>query len=323
MADEVPELRAGRLVLRGLTSAPDDVDAAVRLLATTGGARQPAEEVGGREAVRRGVLERAAQAGQEGLGDWLLDLDGQVVGLASLRPSGELPGGVTELRWFLDPVLADRGPAIEAVRELVDHGLRTLALPAVWTLLHESDTVGRNLARRLGFLDVGGGFHRGAAHRVCVALPVPEGRPHHIELWVPDLRRAEASLGWLLGELGWREFQRWSAGVSWQLGPTYLVVEQSPAMSDGRHERLRPGLNHLALHAGTRARVRALTAASAGHGWSLMFADRHPHAGGPEHYAAYLENEDGFEVELVATTPVTMPAGSPSPDPSTPWRPNG
>jgi hypothetical protein len=31
-----------------------------------------------------------------------------------------------------------------------------------------------------------------------------------------------------------------------------------------------------------------------------MFADRHPYAGGPDHYAAYLENTDGFEVELVA-----------------------
>jgi hypothetical protein len=32
-----------------------------------------------------------------------------------------------------------------------------------------------------------------------------------------------------------------------------------------------------------------------------MFADRYPWAGGPGHYAAYLENTDGFEVELVAT----------------------
>ncbi|CAM5298952.1 VOC family protein [Streptomyces tanashiensis] len=30
-----------------------------------------------------------------------------------------------------------------------------------------------------------------------------------------------------------------------------------------------------------------------------MFADRHP-SGGAGVYAAYLENEDGFEVELVA-----------------------
>jgi len=33
-----------------------------------------------------------------------------------------------------------------------------------------------------------------------------------------------------------------------------------------------------------------------------MFPDRHPHAGGEQHYAAYLENEDGFEIELVADT---------------------
>jgi hypothetical protein len=26
----------------------------------------------------------------------------------------------------------------------------------------------------------------------------------------------------------------------------------------------------------------------------------HPHAGGPDHHAAYLANTDGFEVELVA-----------------------
>jgi hypothetical protein len=31
-----------------------------------------------------------------------------------------------------------------------------------------------------------------------------------------------------------------------------------------------------------------------------MFPDRHPFAGGDTHYAAYLENEDAFEGELVA-----------------------
>jgi hypothetical protein len=36
------------------------------------------------------------------------------------------------------------------------------------------------------------------------------------------------------------------------------------------------------------------------HGWTLLFADKHPYAGGPDHYAAYLENEDGYEAEVVA-----------------------
>ena len=42
-------------------------------------------------------------------------------------------------------------------------------------------------------------------------------------------------------------------------------------------------------------------AAAPAYGWSLMYADRHPYAGGPDHYAAYLEDAYGYEVELVAT----------------------
>jgi catechol 2,3-dioxygenase-like lactoylglutathione lyase family enzyme len=122
---------------------------------------------------------------------------------------------------------------------------------------------------------------------------------HHVELWVPDLERAVAQWGWLLGGLGWTQFQDWPAGRSWRSGEVYLVVEQSPALT-GAHDRLRAGLNHLAFHGGDRAAVDALAAAAPAHGWSPLFADRHPWAGGPDHYAAYLENGDGFEVEIVA-----------------------
>jgi len=124
------------------------------------------------------------------------------------------------------------------------------------------------------------------------------GRLHHVELWVPDLARAVRSWGWLLGELGYEQFQDWPAGRSWRLGETYLVIEQSPALSAAEHDRRRPGLNHLAFHAGDR--VDSLAAAAPAHGWTLLFADRHPYAGGPDHHAAYLADEDGFEVELVS-----------------------
>ena len=126
------------------------------------------------------------------------------------------------------------------------------------------------------------------------------GAPHHIEFWVPDLARAAESWGWLLGELGYVPFQNWEGGLSWRLGATYIVMEQSPALSAPMHERTRPGLNHLALHAGERAALDRLVLSAPEHGWSLMFADRHPYAGGEEHYAAYLEDRDGFEIELVA-----------------------
>ena len=67
-------------------------------------------------------------------------------------------------------------------------------------------------------------------HTIPAAEPGPPlGTLHHVELWVPDLARATAQWGWLLGQLGYAPFQDWPAGRSWRLGHTYLVIEQSPA----------------------------------------------------------------------------------------------
>jgi catechol 2,3-dioxygenase-like lactoylglutathione lyase family enzyme len=126
------------------------------------------------------------------------------------------------------------------------------------------------------------------------------GMLHHVELWVPDLHRALASLGWMLEALSYAVFQSWDGGRSWRLGSTYLVIEQSPALTAEQHDRCRPGLNHLAFHVADAATVEKLAAEAAQHGWRLMFPEQHPYAGGEQHYAAYLENDDGFEVELVA-----------------------
>lgn len=68
------------------------------------------------------------------------------------------------------------------------------------------------------------------------------------------------------------------------------------------HDRLRPGLNHLAFHAGQRDEIDALVSEAPDHGWTLLFPQYHPYAGGPEHHAAYLTNSDGYEVELVAVS---------------------
>jgi catechol 2,3-dioxygenase-like lactoylglutathione lyase family enzyme len=133
-----------------------------------------------------------------------------------------------------------------------------------------------------------------------VASRPPTGAIHHIELWVPNLDRAIVSWGWLLTTLGYRMFQDWPGGRSWQSGHAYIVVEQSPARTASRHDRCRPGLNHLAFHVNGRELVDELTGEALLHGWRLMFPDEHPFAGGPQHYAAYLENGDGFEAELVA-----------------------
>ncbi len=138
---------------------------------------------------------------------------------------------------------------------------------------------------------------------VATAHEPQPGVLHHIELWVPDLTRATRSWGWLLGALGAQPFQSWEHGRSWRWADgSYLVVERSPALTGDRHERRAPGLNHLAFWAGSPAELDALVAEAPAHGWSLLFGDRHPFAGGPDHRAAYLADADGYEVELVART---------------------
>ena len=73
------------------------------------------------------------------------------------------------------------------------------------------------------------------------------------------------------------------------------------------YARMEPLALHLAFHVEDHHAVEALAAEAPRHGWTLMFPDRHPHAGGERTYAAYLENTDGFEVELVADAPTGAP----------------
>ena len=128
----------------------------------------------------------------------------------------------------------------------------------------------------------------------------PVARLHHVEIWTGDLPAAEASLGWLLERLGLPRKDAWPTEVSHGSGEFYVVLENGPDVAAGVDERRRPGVNHLAFQVGSRADVDLLARRASSHGWRLLFADRHPFAGGAGHYAAYLENAEGFEVELVA-----------------------
>jgi hypothetical protein len=75
--------------------------------------------------------------------------------------------------------------------------------------------------------------------------------------------------------------------------------EHSPDQH-GTHDRLRPGINHLATTVGTRDELDRMRSESTEHGWHELYADRYPHAGGEDHVALYLESSEGFEVEVVA-----------------------
>lgn len=125
---------------------------------------------------------------------------------------------------------------------------------------------------------------------------------HHLELWVADLQQSKASLGWLLQRLGCTVLDEWAHGVSYGRDGFYIVVESGPDVLPGRHQRCAAGMNHLALSVPT-AEFNQVTEDALKHGFTLLFADRHPFAGGSEHRAAYLEDAAGFEVELVAQDP--------------------
>jgi catechol 2,3-dioxygenase-like lactoylglutathione lyase family enzyme len=123
---------------------------------------------------------------------------------------------------------------------------------------------------------------------------------HHLTLWVPDLERAEASWSWLLGELDYQRdasvervaLFRHDSGVA-------VVLERSPDMVPGMlYSRMRPGLNHLAFRMRSAELLADIAAAAGEHGWSTLPGDRHAIVGGAQ--VAYLEDRDGFEVELVA-----------------------
>lgn len=125
---------------------------------------------------------------------------------------------------------------------------------------------------------------------------------HHITLWVPDLRRAELSWSWLLGLLGYTADRSVGSVLLFRHpGRFAIALEESADMVPGMlYSRMRPGLNHLAFHVDSTEALDAICGEAPENGWSFLPADRHPIAGGA--HVAYLEDGDGFEVELVAPT---------------------
>lgn len=127
------------------------------------------------------------------------------------------------------------------------------------------------------------------------------GLIHHIEIYVSDLNRSATFWNWFLKELGYISFQKWEGGQSWKLEDTYLVfVQTEERFLDIPYHRCRTGLNHLAFHASSREFVDEMTKKLQQRGVTILYSDRHPFAGGEDHYAVYFEDPDRVKVELVA-----------------------
>lgn len=122
---------------------------------------------------------------------------------------------------------------------------------------------------------------------------------HHVEIWVEDLDAVRAEWAWLLTWVGWTLANEWPGGQSWSAGGAYLTLTTSPNLR-GEHDRRTSGVNHLAFNGGSSETVDELMRCAAENGWTPLYSQRYPYAGGQGHYAGWLENSSGFKVEIVA-----------------------
>jgi catechol 2,3-dioxygenase-like lactoylglutathione lyase family enzyme len=124
---------------------------------------------------------------------------------------------------------------------------------------------------------------------------------HHVEIYVSDLEHSIAFWTPFMEKLGY-EAERWSGGMNYiNEGDGYFCFLQAPAEHLGAgYHRKRVGLNHLAFKAKSRAHVDEIAAWVKVCGFTSLYPEKYPFAGGPNYYALYCEDPDRIKVEVVA-----------------------
>lgn len=131
---------------------------------------------------------------------------------------------------------------------------------------------------------------------------------HHVELYVSDLDRSCAFWTPFMKLLGY-EAERWSGGMNYVRGEdeTYFCLLPAPKEhAQAGYHRKRIGLNHLAFRSTSRAQVDEVARWVKANGYTLLYEDRHPYAGGPNYYAVFFEDPDRFKLEVVAPSAAGM-----------------
>jgi RimJ/RimL family protein N-acetyltransferase len=164
MPDQV-DVRSARLSLEPLMAS--DADAVARIFASPETSRYLGVDFSRKGNFNSMMERRLTYTGAVGTGHWLIrTTSGTPVGLAHLRDSWELPGGVPEMGWYLDPDHIGQGYAAEAAVALLRHGTRDLGMPTIWALIHVDNDPSRVVAERAGFLFGGCGTYYSAPHNV-------------------------------------------------------------------------------------------------------------------------------------------------------------
>ena len=125
---------------------------------------------------------------------------------------------------------------------------------------------------------------------------------HHIEIYVSDLKRTILFWDWLLTKkFTYEIYQQWDSGISFKLGETYIVfVQTEKKYLSNPYNRKNTGLNHLAFHCRSKEFVDTLTKELKEKNINILYADKHPYAGGENYYAVFFEDPDRIKVEVVA-----------------------
>lgn len=127
------------------------------------------------------------------------------------------------------------------------------------------------------------------------------GAIHHIEIYVEDINKTRKFYEWLLPELGYKLYQDWENGFSFKLDKTYIdFVEVEEEYRKYGYHRKRIGLNHIAFSVSNRNKVDNISNILLENGMNILYEDKHPYAGGKNHYAVYFEDPDRIKLEIVS-----------------------
>jgi glyoxylase I family protein len=124
---------------------------------------------------------------------------------------------------------------------------------------------------------------------------------HHIDLVVSSIERSLPFYRDLLGPLGYHrisEVEGERGETIWYFGGTEVELGLREAQSEGRYDRYRVGLHHLALEAFSRAAVDER------YDWLLSVnaqIESPPQEYGylPGYYAVFFYDPDGLKLEIV------------------------
>ena len=126
------------------------------------------------------------------------------------------------------------------------------------------------------------------------------GLLHHVEIYVTDLEKSTKFWEFFLELLGYTKFQKWSEGISWKLGLTYIVFVQTKQRYLGiPYHRCRTGLNHLAFHANSREQIDGIAKKLQDKGISFLYNDKFRDVSNNNEYSIFFEDPDRIKVELV------------------------